>query len=53
MPAEELVEVDGIGAVLADAWIRYFADEKNQETVDHLLSELTLSRRKNRRRKRS
>ena len=39
--AEELVEVDGIGAVLADAWIRYFADEKNQETVDHLLSELT------------
>ena len=39
--AEELVEVDGIGAVLADAWIRYFAYEKNQETVDHLLSELT------------
>lgn len=39
--AEELVEVDGIGAVLANAWIRYFADEKNQETVDHLLSELT------------
>ncbi|MEQ2696573.1 NAD-dependent DNA ligase LigA [Hungatella hathewayi] len=39
--AEELVEVDGIGAVLADAWIHYFADEKNQETVDHLLSELT------------
>lgn len=39
--AEELVEVDGIGAVLADAWIRYFADEKNQETVEHLLSELT------------
>lgn len=39
--AEELVEVDGIGGVLADAWVRYFADEKNQEIVDHLLSELT------------
>ena len=39
--AEELIEVDGIGGVLADAWIRYFGDEKNQEIVDHLLSELT------------
>lgn len=39
--AEELIEVDGIGGVLADAWIRYFDDEKNQEIVDHLLSELT------------
>ena len=38
---EELVAVDGIGAVLADAWMRYFADERNQENVDHLLAELT------------
>lgn len=39
---EELVAVDGIGAVLADAWRRYFEDEKNQEMVDHLLAELTI-----------
>ena len=42
--AEELIEVDGIGGVLADAWIRYFDDEKNQEIVDHLLSELTFEK---------
>lgn len=42
--AEELIEVDGIGGVLADAWIRYFGDEKNQEIVDHLLSELTFEK---------
>lgn len=40
--AEELTEVDGIGAVLADAWCQYFASEKNQETVDHLLAELRI-----------
>jgi len=40
--AEELTEVDGIGEVLADAWCQYFASEKNQEMVDHLLTELTI-----------
>lgn len=39
---EELIAVDGIGGVLADAWIRYFAEEKNQEVVDHLLAELKI-----------
>ncbi len=39
---EELVEVDGVGEVLADAWISYFADEKNREIVDHLLKEVTI-----------
>lgn len=38
---DELVEVDGIGTVLADAWIKYFADERNMSNVDNLLSELT------------
>lgn len=42
--AEELTEVDGIGAVLADAWCQYFASEKNQEIVDHLLAELTIEK---------
>ena len=39
--SESLTEVDGIGQVLADAWCSYFAQPKNQETVDHLLAELT------------
>lgn len=38
---EELIAVDGIGAVLAEAWISYFADVRNQEIVEHLLAELT------------
>ena len=40
--AEELTAVDGIGAVLADAWIAYFASEKTREAVDGLLAELTI-----------
>lgn len=39
---EELTAVDGIGAVLADAWITYFASEKNNLLVDALLAELTI-----------
>lgn len=39
---EELTAVDGIGEVLAQAWMAYFTDEKNQEKVDHLLAELTI-----------
>lgn len=39
---EELVAVDGIGEVLADAWIEYFSSEKNNQVVDHLLNELTI-----------
>ncbi|MDD3252640.1 MAG: NAD-dependent DNA ligase LigA [Lachnospiraceae bacterium] len=40
--AEELILVDGIGAVLADAWIAYFQSEKNNQLVDGLLAELTI-----------
>lgn len=38
---EELCSIDGIGAVLADAWVQYFSVEKNNQIVDHLLSDLT------------
>ena len=38
---EELVEIDGIGEVLAQAWTAFFADGKNNALVDHLLAELT------------
>ncbi len=39
--AEELCAIDGIGAVLADAWVKYFKEEKNNHVLDHLLSDLT------------
>lgn len=39
---EELVAVDGIGAVLAQAWNDYFSQEKNNQEVDDLLSCLTI-----------
>lgn len=41
---EELNEVPGIGKVLAEAWITYFKEEKNNEMVDHLLAEVTIDR---------
>lgn len=37
---EELTAVDGIGGVLADAWIAYFSSEANNALVDGLLAEL-------------
>lgn len=39
--AEELCAIDGIGTVLADAWVKYFKNEKNNEILDHLLKDLT------------
>lgn len=39
---EELTSVSGIGKVLADAWIQYFSQEKNNEMVDRLLLEVTI-----------
>lgn len=38
---EELCAVDGIGGVLAEAWVHYFAEEKNNLILDHLLEDLT------------
>ena len=39
--AEELYSIDGIGGVLADAWVTYFKNDRNNETLDHLLADLT------------
>lgn len=39
---EELTAIDGIGEVLADAWIRFFQKEENNRVTDRLLAELTL-----------
>ena len=39
--AEELCAIDGIGGVIADAWVTYFKNDKNNEILDHLLADLT------------
>ncbi|MFR1832256.1 MAG: NAD-dependent DNA ligase LigA [Lachnospiraceae bacterium] len=39
---DALTAADGIGGVLAQAWIDYFQDEKKNKAVDHLLEELTI-----------
>ena len=41
--AEELCAIDGIGGVLADAWVTYFKNDKNNEMLDHLLVDLTFA----------
>ena len=38
---EELCAIDGIGAVLADAWVGYFKSDENNKVLDHLLEDLT------------
>jgi len=39
---EELIAIDGIGEVLADAWIGYFSLAENNRQVDKLWSELVI-----------
>lgn len=41
--AEELCAIDGIGGVLADAWVTYFKNDKNNEILNHLLADLTFA----------
>lgn len=43
-PKEELVAIDGIGDVIAEAFAAYFAEEKNNLIVDHLLAELDIEK---------
>lgn len=40
--AQELIDIDGIGEVIAEAFVRYFADEKKQEEYIRLLGEVRL-----------
>ena len=39
--SDELAEIPGIGEVLADGFVRFFDEEKNQQTLDRLLECLT------------
>ncbi|QIB70210.1 NAD-dependent DNA ligase LigA [Aminipila butyrica] len=38
---EELVEIDGVGPIMAEAYARFFADEKNQQIIEDVLKEIT------------
>ena len=42
--AEELSEIDGIGEVIAKAFVDYFSDEKNNEMFANLLQEVRIVR---------
>lgn len=39
---EELMDISGVGEVLAKAFVNYFQDEKNNQIVDRLLEVVTL-----------
>ncbi len=41
---EELVAVDGVGSVIAKAFVAFFEEKQNQEMVDDLLSVITLEK---------
>ena len=40
--AQELTDIDGIGEIIAEAFVRYFADEKKKEEYIRLLGEVRL-----------
>ena len=42
LEADELVTIEGIGSVMAEAYVSFFKDEKNAAMVDDLLSEVEL-----------
>jgi len=41
---EELTVINGIGEVMAKAYVDYFAKEENRQQLDHILAEITLER---------
>ena len=43
---EELVEIDGIGEVIAEAFASFFAKPENNKTIDELLKVLNLKKKK-------
>ena len=41
---EELTAINGIGEVMAQAYVEYFARKENQEQLDHILAEIHLEK---------
>ena len=44
---EQLTNINGIGTVMATAYVDYFAKEENQKQLDHILNEITLEKQEN------
>lgn len=42
--AEELTAIDGVGGVIANSFVEYFADAENRKVFDNLLRELELQK---------
>ena len=42
--AVELTEINGIGDVMAQAYVDYFAKDENQQQLDHILTEIHLEK---------
>lgn len=40
---EELVEIDGIGTIMAEKFCKYFEDDTNSRKLDNLLKEVTIA----------
>lgn len=39
---EELVQIEGIGSVIANAYVEYFSDPENNRRLDELMKEITI-----------
>ncbi len=44
---DDLCQIEGIGSVIAESYVNYFADPEHRKEVDELLSELTVLREEN------
>ena len=42
--AESLSRIDGVGSVIAEAFVSYFADQKNREQLERLLQEVRIAK---------
>ena len=42
--AESLSQIDGVGSVIAEAFVSYFADQKNREQLERLLKEVRIAK---------
>jgi DNA ligase (NAD+) len=40
--AEELIQIDGVGDVMAEKFVEYFSDEYNKAKIDNLLAEVNI-----------
>lgn len=41
---EELIAIEGVGEVIADSFVEYFADARNRQEFDNLLKELVIEK---------